>query len=223
MIITEVGVMYVMCDKMFVTFEVVNATLLQYRYKRLYLAKIKLMKISKALPLTILAVGLYSCEPNEPVDPNDEEVITTLNVELQGVSSTVTLSFQDLDGDGGDDPVITVDKLEANQTYSGSLTLFNESEDPAEEITPEIFDEALDHQFFFVSTGASSFAYTDQDDDGNPVGLTFDLTTGDAGSESYTITLRHEPNKSATGVSQGDITNAGGETDIEVVFDVTIE
>jgi len=94
---------------MFVSFEVVNATLLQYRYKRLYLAKIKLMKISKALPLTILAVGLYSCEPNDPVDPNDEEVITTLNVELQGVSSTVTLSFQDLDGDGGDDPVITVD------------------------------------------------------------------------------------------------------------------
>ena len=132
----EVGELYILCDKMFVSFEVVNATLLQYRYKRLYLAKIKLMKISKALPLTILAVGLYSCEPNDPVDPNDEEVITTLNVELQGVSSTLTLSFQDLDGDGGDDPVITVDKLEANQTYSGSLTLFNESEDPAEEITP---------------------------------------------------------------------------------------
>gem|GEM_PF-3230578 len=40
MIITEVGVMYVLCDKMFIQFEVVNATLLQYRYKRLYLAKI---------------------------------------------------------------------------------------------------------------------------------------------------------------------------------------
>jgi len=81
--------MYVLRDKMFVTFEVVNATLLQYQHKRLYLAKINLfMKILKALPLAILAVGLYSCEPNDPVDPNDEEVITTLNVELQGVSST---------------------------------------------------------------------------------------------------------------------------------------
>ena len=37
---TEVGVMCVLCDKMFIPFEVVNATLLQYRYKRLYLAKI---------------------------------------------------------------------------------------------------------------------------------------------------------------------------------------
>ena len=71
MIFREVGELYILCDKMFVSFEVVNATLLQYRYKRLYLAKIKLMKISKALPLTILAVGLYSCEPNEPVDPNE--------------------------------------------------------------------------------------------------------------------------------------------------------
>ena len=32
--------MYVLCDKMFIQFEVINATLLQYRYKRLYLAKI---------------------------------------------------------------------------------------------------------------------------------------------------------------------------------------
>ena len=43
MIITEVGVMYVLRDKMFVTFEVVNATLLQYQHKLLYLAKINLL------------------------------------------------------------------------------------------------------------------------------------------------------------------------------------
>ena len=35
--------------------------------------------------------------------------------------------------------------------------------------------------------------------------------------------LRHEPDKSAAGVSSGDITNAGGETDIEVSFNVIIE
>ena len=67
------------------------------------------------------------------------------------------------------------------------------------------------------------FAYADQDNNGNPIGLSFELTTGDAGNESYTITLRHEPDKTASGVSGGDITNAGGETDIEVVFDITVE
>jgi len=37
------------------------------------------------------------------------------------------------------------------------------------------------------------------------------------------VTLRHQPDKGAIGVSDGDITNAGGETDIEVLFDVIIE
>ena len=51
MTVTEVGVMYVFCYKWFVQSKVVNATMLQYQYKRLYLAKINLfMKILKALP-----------------------------------------------------------------------------------------------------------------------------------------------------------------------------
>jgi hypothetical protein len=37
------------------------------------------------------------------------------------------------------------------------------------------------------------------------------------------ITLRHEPNKKASGVVGGSITNAGGETDIEVSFDVEVK
>jgi hypothetical protein len=37
------------------------------------------------------------------------------------------------------------------------------------------------------------------------------------------VTLRHEPDKGAAGVSGGDITNAGGDTDIEVTFPVVIE
>jgi hypothetical protein len=35
--------------------------------------------------------------------------------------------------------------------------------------------------------------------------------------------LRHEPNKDALNVASGEITNAGGETDIEVSFPVTIK
>lgn len=181
------------------------------------------MKIVKLLPLALVSMALFSCQPNDPGDPHEEELITTLNVDLEAGGSTVALNFQDIDGDGGDAPVITTDKLAANTTYAGSITLFNESETPAEELTAEIFDEAEEHQFFFATTGASMFNYADQDNDGNPVGLSFELTTGDAGNESYTITLRHEPDKSATGVSGGDITNAGGETDIEVVFDVIVE
>lgn len=175
----------------------------------------------KVLP--ILALALYSCEPADPTNPNEEELITTFTVDLVGPTSSAILSYVDMDGDGGSAPVISVDSLESNTVYSGSLSLLNEIETPAEDITAEVFDEADEHQFFFSSTGESIFTYNDQDSDGNPVGLVFELTTGSSGSEDYTITLRHEPVKTAAGVSDGDITNAGGETDIEVVFEIVIK
>ena len=61
------------------------------------------------------------------------------------------------------------------------------------------------------------------DTQGNPIGLQIILSTGVASSGSLTVTLRHEPNKSAEGVSDGDITNAGGETDITTTFNVSIQ
>ena len=51
---------------------------------------------------------LNSCKDDDPIDMNDEEVITTLTYTLTPTSGdVVTLSFLDLDGDGGDDPIIT--------------------------------------------------------------------------------------------------------------------
>ena len=67
------------------------------------------MKTFKIIPLVIFAMGLFSCEPNEPVDPNEEELITTFNVNLEANGQSLTLNYQDLDGDGGNDPVITMD------------------------------------------------------------------------------------------------------------------
>ncbi|MGB0425105.1 MAG: type 1 periplasmic binding fold superfamily protein, partial [Flavobacteriales bacterium] len=85
-------------------------------------------------------------------------------------------------------------------------------------------EEDEEHQFFFSSdlTGATT-SYSDMDSNGNPVGLSSVLQTNDAETGTLTITLRHEPNKEGTGVSDGDITNAGGETDIEVTFNVDIQ
>ena len=40
---------------------------------------------------------------------------------------------------------------------------------------------------------------------------------------TITITLRHEPNKGGEGVSNGDITNAGGETDAQVSYNVSLQ
>lgn len=180
----------------------------------------KTIKILALVLITGLTLASCSNDDDNPDPVNEEEVITTLTATLTGGGSTVTMSFQDLDGDGPGTPTINVSgPLSANTTYSGSLDLLNETETPAESITAEIEEEDDEHQFFFSSTGSvGTFAYTDMDGDGNPVGLTFSLTTGDATTGTVTIILRHEPMKDASGVSDGDITNAGGETDISVTF-----
>lgn len=178
------------------------------------------------IALTAIALLTTSCGDDDPDIPVEPEVITTLNYTLTGGGSTVTLSFQDLDGDGGNTPTITGGTLAANTTYLGSIELLNESNpDDIENITEEIEEEDEEHQFFFQTTGDISVAYDseDVDADGNPVGLQNTLATGAAGAGTVTVILRHEPNKGGEGVADGDITNAGGETDIEVTFDVTVQ
>ena len=163
--------------------------------------------------------------PEDPTIPNEEEVITTLNFTLtpDGSGTPVVLTFQDLDGDGGNVPIITGGVLDSNTTYYGSLELLNELENPATDITEEVEEEGSDHQFFFqTSVNGMNVTYDDIDVNGDPIGLSTILITNGTSTGTLTITLRHEPKKDASGVSDGDITNAGGETDIEVTFNVEV-
>jgi len=191
---------------------------------------IKNMKITikDFLSLAIIATVLFTgCKDDpDPIVPNEEELITTVNYTLSpaGGGDDIVLSYTDLDGDGSGAAVIVGGTLSSQETYVGSLELLNETEDPAEDITLEIQEEDEEHQFFFEVTGADlSVAYTDTDADGNPVGLSTSVTAGAVSSGTLKVTLKHEPVKDATGVSDGDITNAGGETDIEVSFPINVE
>jgi len=173
------------------------------------------------LASTLIFASCSDDDDNTPEPVNEEEVITTLTVTLDSGSDTVVMQYQDLDGDGPDAATVTVSgSLSANTTYDGSIILLNETESPAENVTEEIEEEDLDHQFFYtVGSGLDVAAeYGDADSEGNPLGLSFILNTGVASSGGLTFTLRHEPNKPNTGLE-----NAGGETDIEVTFDVTVE
>ncbi|SEE46158.1 type 1 periplasmic binding fold superfamily protein [Tenacibaculum sp. MAR_2010_89] len=179
--------------------------------------------------LFISAFTITSCSDDEvPTPVNEEEVITTMTIVLtpSAGGNAVTIQSKDLDGDGPNAPVITGGTLAANTTYNADITLLNETESPAEDITKEVAEEADEHQFFYSTSGGvnSTFTYAGTNDaNGNPVGIKFTVATGAAGTGNYTVILRHEPNKTATGVKGGDITNAGGETDIEVVFPITIQ
>ena len=184
------------------------------------------MKTVKFLSATIFATALiFSCSSDDDSTPEpvlEEEVITTMTITLTADGQAdVILQTQDLDGDGPDLPVLTVSgDLSSNTNYSGSITLLNETEDPAENMTLEIEEENLAHQFFYsVGSGLDAETdYNDADFEGNPLGLDFVLSTYSASSGSITFTLRHEPNKPNMGLE-----DAGGETDIEATFNVSIQ
>ncbi len=176
--------------------------------------------------LVVLLLALSSCQPEDPIVPNEEEVITSLIYTLTpaGGGTPVVFSISDPDGDGGNAPTITNGVLQANKTYNGVITLFNETENPAEAIHPEVLAEGAEHQFFFENTLDSiTVAYADQDANGQGIGLQTTFTTGAAEQGTLQVILRHEPNKTAAGVAIDNATPAGGETDIEVTFNVDIQ
>ncbi len=187
--------------------------------------------MTKLLAIIFTITVLSACSDNDPDVINEEELITTLRVTLtpQVGGSAITLEYQDLDGDGPNEPVVSVSgDLRSNTVYDGSIEVLNETEDPAEDITAEIREEDEEHQFFFsLAPEIGSITYDDEDSNNNPIGLSFEMTTispfATPVSGTLVITLRHEPNKTATGVQDGDITNAGGETDISATFTVTID
>jgi len=187
------------------------------------------MKTIKNLAIiAFFATTFIACSnDDDPIPVNEEELITTVTATLvpQGGGTTITLVNKDLDGDGPNLPETTVSgNFATNTSYTGTLSILNETVSPADNITLEIKEEDKDHQFFFSFTNSIATAtYGDVDGDGNPVGLEFNLETSASGSGNFTITLRHEPNKLGSGVSSGDIANAGGETDVQVTFGITVE
>lgn len=185
-----------------------------------------MFRSSLLLFILIFSIGT-GCKLEDPIIPNEEEVITTLKYTLtpMGGGNPILFSFKDLDGDGGSAPVLESGKLTRNSIYLGSLELLNEQEIPVGNITNEIEMEKNNHQFFFTVSGGLSLLvnYEDTDGNGKPVGLKTRLTTTTASSGNLTITLRHEPNKAASGVDSGNMANAGGETDIEITFVVHVE
>ena len=183
------------------------------------------MKNLKLIALLVIPTIFSTSCSNDDAPVNEEEVITTVRTTLTGGGQVITLTSRDLDGDGPNAPVVTVSgNLVAGTTYTGSTEFLNELESPAEDITIEVQEEGADHQVFYqLASTVGTITYTDTDANGKPIGLNFTLVAGTSGSTgTLTVTLRHLPNKIATGVAAGDITNAGGNTDAAVTFSVAV-
>lgn len=187
----------------------------------------------KATLTAMLLLTIVACKKDKedvltPSTPpaNEEEVITTVRLTFTDQETTTEVFHMEVDFDDvGGDPVVVADTLPAQRAFDVSVRLLNESTSPLVDLTNEVLSEGTEHQFFFEVTNANlTMAYADADVNGRPIGLTNTAITGAASTGGeLRITLRHQPDKAATGVASGNITNAGGETDVEVVFPLTIE
>lgn len=161
-----------------------------------------------------------SCDKEDPKPVNEEEVITTFEITLlpDAGGTPVTLEFVDADGEQGSmAPVISVSgPLEAGSSYSGIIALWNETANPPANITEEVAEEADDHLFCFDVSGDIAISYADEDENGLPIGVITSWSVGEAGPAKVTVSLRHQAG-TKTGTCPG-----GGETDVEVAFDLQV-
>jgi hypothetical protein len=190
---------------------------------------------------TILVLALAACGDDGGGSTNPEELITTVELAFapMGGGTTINAAFRDVDGDGGNPPVIDPVNLTAG-TYTLTVKFKNELEAPPEDITVEVMDESDVHQVLLFGTAVNGSAtnnpgapllhtYGDADANGFPIGLTSSIVAT-AGSGTLSVMLRHMPPVNDTPVKTGtiaDIVKSGGtlpgEADANVNFTATVQ
>ena len=178
----------------------------------------------------------------EPEHNHDEEVITT--VELTFEPGGLVFTAADPEDDG--DPVIDGIVLDADTAYTFSVRFINELEDPPENITEEIEEEDDEHQVLYSGAGVASagdsadalaaavgtHSYADEDDNGNPVGLSNNFVTAAPGTGDLRVLLRHLPPEDGTATktatlaedfAANGLTGLPGTTDADVTFPVEVQ
>jgi hypothetical protein len=190
--------------------------------------------------LFILIFLGVSCEPKDPENENEEELITDVTLKFteidnQGnkIANPFEIKASDAEGIGvGKNPSIGTITLIRGKRYALEISLFNRIEN--EDITKEIREDADDHQFFFLGTAfigtnkVLTYEYIDKDSKNNPLGLSGMVQVAAlpaVNNAIFRLVLRHDLNKSLPGANNPhfeNFVNAGGETDIDIPFPLVI-
>ena len=201
---------------------------------------IKKRLVSAAICLLLLA----GCSKDDPKKQNTPELVTkaTLVFTPVGGGVPVTASATDPDGEGVQN--IAVDgpiNLLPNTPYVLTIELINglvATGQPGYDITTEVEEEGIDHQFFFgwtnapftnpagdgnVDSGTDPVNYSggtnSLDANGRNLGLTTTWTTGASlGSGTFRVILKHQPGSKT---STSDVTV--GETDLDITFTLNVQ
>ncbi|MBL7701115.1 MAG: hypothetical protein JNM14_02600 [Ferruginibacter sp.] len=187
--------------------------------------KTQFMKL--ALGIMLSGAVLTSCKKDDPEEPNDEEVITTMKLTFVpvGGGTTLTYQFKDPDGAGGTAPTQDEIVLAPAKSYNVTVQLLNETVTPAEDITTEVSAEADAHRFYYEPTAGSNITVGNLDNDGNgvPLGITSTWTSGAVATGKLKVTLRHYAGTPPGKALADPVNSSKSSSDIEVEFNTKIQ
>jgi hypothetical protein len=180
--------------------------------------------------MLIMLTALIACSDVEDVsshgDDHDHGVTTAVSLTFTPTSGGEASVFEFHDGQA--DEIV----LDSEADYDLTVAFLEEDADGAfVDISDEILDDGESHQVFFLTDAPVSIAYADLDDGGLPIGLEAEAVTAAAGVGALRVVLRHMPPESdvavkvaglAEQVEADGIASIGGDSDVDVSFDVTV-
>lgn len=199
-------------------------------------------KSLRLLMILFSAITIVGCSNDDaaPEEENEVEVFTDVTLiftNTADASNVIRASAQDPDGTGIQElQILDAITLATDTEYTLTYEILN-ALDPTdiEDIGDEILEEDNEHQFFFsftedvfanptgngnIDSAADPINYNDQDENGNPVGLSTTWTTSSTSSSggSLTVRLQHQPDVKTASTGSND-----GDTDFALPFVLNIQ
>lgn len=180
--------------------------------------------LSFAVIVSMMMAGTACKKETQPAEENDNELITTIQLQFtqRGTGDVSTFIWEDADGPGGDLPIMDTIRLNNNQQYDVLVTLWNKSVTPAEDITAEVKAESANHRVYYEPSVGSGVTIGDFDNgiDGTPLGVASAWTTTLPASGTVAVVLRHYPDGGKA--ADDPINSPKSSTDAGAIFEVKI-
>ena len=185
--------------------------------------------------LFTLATACSDVKDDHDHHDHDHELITTLVLDFEATDGSESFSAEWADAEQSGTPTVDDIFLTDGLTYTVMVSVLNELEDPPEDVTEEIADEADEHQVFFTGGAVGSLvsqSYLDSDENGLPLGLENEFAVLSAGSDTLKVTLRHMPKESGQSIKEEGLADQAlsdgigslpGDSDVSVDFSLTVE
>lgn len=150
------------------------------------------------LSIIVLMIFSFACKKEtQPIEENENELITTIQLDFTKKSSgdQSTFIWEDADGPGGEVPYIEDIVLDVNAEYDVQISFWNKSVTPFEDITEEVKEESLHHRIYYEPSAGSGVTISglDIDTNGMPLGVSSVWTTSANLTGTITVVLRHYP------------------------------